>query len=703
MDTAFCQCVETSSWKDTVAIYNLVIKKDNNFSNVFDTVLSKWQKYNKDEKFSDVFWLAFKVIVPKKYINYPLVLRTYSSHLIPMEFYFNGKRIKGIRGVVGNNIKEEKTFEAHHYFDNSFAISFANEINYIYVRASNFNEETIPSSFFSFEKQSTFNAEFKNEITGDYSNLIIVVFLVSVFLIYLLLYLFGLKEKKYIFGALFFLFFSFVFIPSISLFSTGVFSGFGTFDYFFFSLLIVIPLFFLLFVYSFFKSVVKRKWIFTIHSIMYPLAILCAISVVTDYFEEYSEFAAVFIFGLYLFTFFDVIRILINQIKARTQSAVVILFGFIVTISLMITYIIFSFFLSEIESQLVDVYMSIAVLIMFLPIPFSILIALIRDYVGTNKGLVLQLAKVEELTALTLKEQAEKQQMLSEQNTILEKQVNERTKEIANQKHIVEEINKEITDSINYAQKIQSTLMASTKLLNDNLKNEELEKDYLILYKPKDIVSGDFYWAHKHENSFVLITADCTGHGVPGAFMSLLCVSYLNEVVKEQKTVQPNKIFDAVRAKIVSNFTTGENSERKDGMDAVCCKFNFDENILEYAAANNPIVLLIPDENNNYILEEIKPDKMPVGVNHDGNYLPFNSGTKLLKKGTIVYTFSDGYVDQFGGERGKKFMYKQLRELLLSIANLPLTKQKEILDSTIESWKGSSEQVDDILVVAVKV
>lgn len=278
-------------------------------------------------------------------------------------------------------------------------------------------------------------------------------------------------------------------------------------------------------------------------------------------------------------------------------------------------------------------------------------------------------------------------------------------KQIVLQKEILEEKNKEITDSINYAQKIQHALMASDKLLDDNLKDNERNKDYFILYKPKDIVSGDYYWAHKpeHENSFIFITADCTGHGVPGAFMSLLCISYLNEVVKEQGVTQPAKIFNLVRDKVVANFTTNESSDRKDGMDAVVYKINYDTNILEYAAANNPILLLEQDENKNYQLIELKADKMPVGVTHDGIYKPFKLGEYKLKPNTIIYTFTDGYADQFGGPSDKKFMYKRMRELLNSIAPLSAQEQKEKLDSAITMWKGDFEQVDDILVIGVRI
>ena len=283
-------------------------------------------------------------------------------------------------------------------------------------------------------------------------------------------------------------------------------------------------------------------------------------------------------------------------------------------------------------------------------------------------------------------------QQLEKEKEKLEKTVEERTAEIVEQKHLIEEKNKEITDSIHYAQKIQHTLLASQSLLNDNL------KDYFVFFKPKDIVSGDFYWAAKHETGFLIITADCTGHGVPGAFMSLLSISYLNEITKEQKITQPDKVFNLLRDKIISNFDSDNSEhERKDGMDAVICNYNFNSNRLQFAAANNPLWLMRNGE-----LLEYKPDKMPVGRAAVENK-PFNLQELQLEKGDIIYTLTDGYADQFGGPKGKKFMYKQMKELIVSISHLPMQEQKEKLESEINAWKGNTEQVDDILVIGIRI
>jgi serine phosphatase RsbU (regulator of sigma subunit) len=229
-------------------------------------------------------------------------------------------------------------------------------------------------------------------------------------------------------------------------------------------------------------------------------------------------------------------------------------------------------------------------------------------------------------------------------------------------------------------------------------------KPFFILYKPKDIVSGDFYFAlaHKQENEssekFYMCTADCTGHGVPGALMSMLGISNLNESIIEKKLSKPNEILDSVRKGIIDSLNAeGSLVESKDGMDCVLCVYDFQNMTLEFAAANNPLWLLRNGE-----IIEFKPDKFPVGKYGD-ELKPFTLQKTDLQKGDIIYTFTDGFADQFGGPKGKKFKYKQLQDLLLSIHTLPMTQQKEKLNEVFEEWRGNLEQVDDVLVIGVKI
>lgn len=263
---------------------------------------------------------------------------------------------------------------------------------------------------------------------------------------------------------------------------------------------------------------------------------------------------------------------------------------------------------------------------------------------------------------------------------------------IEEQKHLVEEKHKEITDSINYAERIQRSLLASKELLNENL------KESFVFFQPKDVVSGDFYWATKLiNNQFALVTADSTGHGVPGAIMSILNISCLKETVKEG-LVEPSEILNHTRNKIIEVLKKDGSIEGgKDGMDCSLICFDFTKNKLTYSAANNPIWIAREKQ-----IIEFSPDKMPVGK-HDRDTVSFTQHIIELQKGDMIYTLTDGMPDQFGGPKGKKYMYKQLKELIISISDLSMNEQKEKISKTLNTWIGELEQVDDITIIGIKV
>lgn len=305
------------------------------------------------------------------------------------------------------------------------------------------------------------------------------------------------------------------------------------------------------------------------------------------------------------------------------------------------------------------------------------------------------------------------------QKNIIELQKNE----VSRQKEMVTEKNKEITDSINYAQRIQRALLASKKMLDANLfksnswlvsesqqelKQVQHDRDYFIFFQPKDIVSGDFYWASPLANgNFALVTADSTGHGVPGAIMSMLNISCLNEAVKGQQLTEPNEILNYTRTKIIEHLSNDGSAEGgKDGMDCSLISFDFNHKStikedfggrLTYSAANNPIWIVRKKQ-----IIELEPDKMPVGK-HTKDSIPFTQHTTELEKGDIVYAITDGIPDQFGGPKGKKFMSKQLKELLISISHLPMKDQKERLSDEFSLWKGNLEQVDDVTIIGIRI
>jgi len=264
-----------------------------------------------------------------------------------------------------------------------------------------------------------------------------------------------------------------------------------------------------------------------------------------------------------------------------------------------------------------------------------------------------------------------------------------RNTEISKQKHIIEEKQKEITDSIHYAKRIQNTLLAHRDFINKYI------PENLILFKPKDIVSGDFYWATEHKGRFYIAVCDSTGHGVPGAFMSLLNIGFLSEAIKEKNIVAPNEIFNYVRKRLTDSIG---NEGQKDGMDAIllCIETLADgRKMINYAAANNDPILI---KDNSIV--KLPKDKMPVGYGELAS--DFKLHSLDFKEGDMLYLYTDGYADQFGGPKGKKFKYKALNDLLLSIHQLPMQEQHLKLNQTIENWMGDLEQVDDICVVGIK-
>lgn len=274
-------------------------------------------------------------------------------------------------------------------------------------------------------------------------------------------------------------------------------------------------------------------------------------------------------------------------------------------------------------------------------------------------------------------------------------------KEVELQKEIIEIKNKDVMDSIHYAKYIQGSMLPSTKAMNS------LFTESFVLYKPKDVVAGDFYWTETISNNPVLAVCDCTGHGVPGAMVSIVACNALNRAINEFKLSSPSLIFDKVNELMQETFSKSD-YEVNDGMDGVLCVFDFDNMKLHLAAANNPIWVVSPPSIKTELwkepwqLSQITPDKQPIGK-YKEEITPFTLKTVSIEKGEMIYLFSDGYADQFGGPKGKKFKYKQFQELLISIAGLPLDEQKHALDTSIESWRGGLDQVDDILVIGIRV
>ncbi|MCB8994070.1 MAG: SpoIIE family protein phosphatase [Bacteroidales bacterium] len=270
--------------------------------------------------------------------------------------------------------------------------------------------------------------------------------------------------------------------------------------------------------------------------------------------------------------------------------------------------------------------------------------------------------------------------------------IQERTAEVVRQKNEIELKNKEITDSIHYASRIQSAILPPEEYIG-NIINE-----HFILYKPRDIVSGDFYWMHSEKNKLITVTADCTGHGVPGAFMSMLGVAFLNEIIIRHEDNTSDKILNELRSYVIKSLRqTGREGENQDGMDISLCIYDFTDMSLQFSGANNPLYLF---RNGELII--YPADNMPIGI-HTRHTEDFTRHDIKIQKGDMIYTFSDGYVDQFGGPKGKKYMSKNFKDLLLRIHKESVAEQKMLLNREINDWMENYSQVDDILVMGIRI
>ncbi len=277
----------------------------------------------------------------------------------------------------------------------------------------------------------------------------------------------------------------------------------------------------------------------------------------------------------------------------------------------------------------------------------------------------------------SLQQNRKKTEMISAQKTEVEKK-----------NKVIEEKNKDILDSITYAKRLQDAILPPISQI------KQYFPESFVFYKPKDIVAGDFYWMEKVDDVLLLAACDCTGHGVPGAMVSVVCSNALNRSVKEFKIRDTGKLLDKVRELVLETFDAA--GDVKDGMDCSLCAINTKTGEVEWSGAFNPLWYLQKGE-----FKEITADKQPIGVSD--NPKPFTTHKLNLQKGDSLFLFTDGYADQFGGTKGKKFKYKQLEELILAHADKPMEEQKSILAQEFDKWKGGHEQVDDILVIGLKI
>lgn len=293
----------------------------------------------------------------------------------------------------------------------------------------------------------------------------------------------------------------------------------------------------------------------------------------------------------------------------------------------------------------------------------------------------------------TVEELQAENERLRRENEALRSEIDELKSVLDEEHHMLLESRKDLDDSISYAKRIQQAIMAPIPVV------ENVLGDSFVMYLPKDVVSGDFYFVEQTEDYVFFSAVDCTGHGVPGALMSVVGFNYLHQAIMEKAIYEPNEILSYLDEGVNERLRqTGGESGIKDGMDLGLCRIDKKNRELRYAGAYNPLYLVTKNG-----LVETKADKLPIGMNVDGVVDVYTNHVFQLEEGDCVYVFSDGYADQFGGPNGKKFKYKQMREVLESLKDAPMLEQKRLLRAKFEEWMGSESQVDDVLVMGVRV
>lgn len=408
---------------------------------------------------------------------------------------------------------------------------------------------------------------------------------------------------------------------------------------------------------------------------------------------EISVPTAILWYGIYMIKNYN---IPIEPYVFITSPPIFVYFFFIILSSLQLEFKLSALigFIAGIEYICVSIY-TLESNLQFLELGISISKGVLMIICGIVAGLISKKIKA------SIEESEKSKNILIHQ---LDKKVSERTKEVEAQREVVEEKNKEIIDSIVYAKRLQTAILPPDKLIKEWIPNS------FIHYLPKDIVAGDFYWGEKIDNNIFFAAADCTGHGVPGAMVSVICSNALNRSVKEFNLINPAEILDKVRELVIETFEKSE-SEVKDGMDISLAVMDLKSLKLQWAGANNPLYIvrknslidnieeLLHDDSSSLI--EYKADKQPIGKY--ASEKPFTNNTIELLKEDTLYMFTDGFPDQFGGERGKKYKSINFKKLILSITSLGMKEQEEALQIEFDSWKKDLEQIDDVCIVGVRI
>jgi serine phosphatase RsbU (regulator of sigma subunit) len=671
----------TNPWKFKQAddsAFSKIDYNDSSWNVINDTVRD-------NNNYSSVTWYRMHFKADSGVLNVPLgfYLRQFGS---ASEVYLNGKFLKSY-GKVGKNEREEVAEFSMN--PKPYAIVLSDTHNVIAVRYSNFHRAGAKEKGFNIGKNfhisiSHLNADI-SEI-ADPSDYFPVIFFAAIFLtlavVHFIMYSYyrqkiaNLYYSLYCFG---------IFFTGIFVYYLLTYTDYAVITTLSKWALVVLPLLVIPIVAMlhtiFYQRLLKIFWLLMI---MY-------VATVVGIFFSAEKIISILTVLIFFVAIIEVLRVIIKSIRKGRDGAWI--FSMIIFLAPAVG-IVAGMLPDEINFAGIKLEIDGATLVttaFVLSLPLSMTIYLARDFARMGSTLKMQIAEITELSSKTIEQEKEKKQILENQNVQLEQMVNERTREVLLQKEVIEQKNNEITESLLYAKRIQSAILPDMKLIYKTLEQS------FILYLPKDIVSGDFYSFSQKDNIVIIAAADCTGHGVAGAFMSMIGTSLLNQIINEKGITEPSQILGQLNQGIV-NALKQRDSESNDGMDISLCTIDLDKNKLKFSGANRPLWLL---RNNEMLV--YKPNKFPIGGLQVYHTEAFTQHEIDLIKGDAIYIFSDGFSDQFGGGKGKKLMTKKFKDELMQIQHLNMKEQENYLLGLFNKWKGNLEQVDDVLIIGIRI
>lgn len=653
---------------------------DRNWKELSDTV-----RDNND--YGTITWYRMHFEIDTILYNVPIAffIRQFGS---AADVYLDGKFLKSFGKVGKDKASEVAEFSLNPKLT---AIVFTPQRNHVLaVRYSNFNRIGSKNSGFNIGRnfQVSFHhlnneIEDMQEISSMFST---IMFFAAIFLtlavVHLILFVYNSQKianlyySMYCFGIFIITFYTFYILSSTDYSSITTLGK--RMQYL--VPLIVVPLVAMLHT-IFYHRLLKIFWVIA----CFYLLVLTLIQL------SYTKAANIALTVLVMVAFVEIIRVIIRSVIKKRDGAWI--FALAILLSPILA-VICSFLPDDITVAGMKMEINGAAITFssaVLGLPLSMTLYLARDFARMGKKLKIQLHEITELSSKTIEQELEKKQILQNQKTELERKVVERTQEVISQKEVIEFKNKEITESLLYAKRIQSAILPDMKLVYKTLEQS------FILYLPKDIVSGDFYGFAQKNDRVIIAAADCTGHGVAGAFMSMIGTSLLNQIINERNITEPSQILEQLNEGIINSLKQRE-SESNDGMDISLCSFDLKNKELKYSGANRPLWMIRGTEMITY-----KPNKFPIGGMQVFHTESFQQHVIPLQTGDSIYLFSDGFADQFGGDKGKKLMTKKLKEELMSIQYMSMKDQEAHLHDLLKKWKGDLEQVDDILVIGIKI